>query len=509
MALWGGKDQANNSPIFGPSSVNKTPNESNRDALFENATPDAFITGETVGVYGNQVTEAGPSGWVLKRIGSGGRAGRTFSEVLVAMGSIEAVGGGGGGITPTYWLSVYGELEADNNDDYGSSVTYDNDGNVYVIGGDGTSGTISFLLKYDPEGTLLWQKNFSDLNGYKSSDSVRVDSSGNIYTLFNTALGDTKIIFVKLDSSGSIVWQKNIDVETSNDAGYDFALDASDNIIVTGKTVGPDTSSDIFIIKLNNSGDIQWQKSFTGISSNDIGRGISTDSLGNIYVGSENGIIKLNSSGVLQWQKVIDTGMIDSIAVDSQNNVFISSYPFIVMKLNSSGDIQWQKTITDAGEAISISVDSNDDVFVSGFTGFTNTNNNSRDLYVCKFNNSGTIQWQISIGSSFDEYQWYFYGHRALSVNDNSLVITGYTYSTNPSAANAITVQLPKDGSLTGTYGDFIYQSQSYEVTDSSVTLTTSSLTENVTTLTTSSASLTVSDNSLNGYSANTIQIGS
>lgn len=56
MPLWGRTDDAGNSAIFAAAQVNKTPNTANRTALYQNTTPDAFITDATVGVY--NVSEA-------------------------------------------------------------------------------------------------------------------------------------------------------------------------------------------------------------------------------------------------------------------------------------------------------------------------------------------------------------------------------------------------------------------------------------------------------------------
>jgi len=92
MPLWGNQDAASNSTIFAPTSVKLAPNSANRDNLFDNTTADAFITGVTVGQFGvdgNEVA-ANPgiahTGWVLRTEGSGGRAGRVMTEVLVAGG---------------------------------------------------------------------------------------------------------------------------------------------------------------------------------------------------------------------------------------------------------------------------------------------------------------------------------------------------------------------------------------------------------------------------------------
>ena len=93
MAQWGKNDAASNSVLWAPTSVKLAPNTANRDALFGNTTADAVITGVTVGQYGvddNEVAAGGGkvshTGWVLQTTGSGGRAGRVMTEVLVAGG---------------------------------------------------------------------------------------------------------------------------------------------------------------------------------------------------------------------------------------------------------------------------------------------------------------------------------------------------------------------------------------------------------------------------------------
>jgi len=93
MPLWGSNDAASNSTIFAAAQVNKTPNTANRDALFGNVTSNAFISGVTVGQFGvdsNEIAAGGGkeahTGWVMRTVGQGGRAGRVMTEVLVAGG---------------------------------------------------------------------------------------------------------------------------------------------------------------------------------------------------------------------------------------------------------------------------------------------------------------------------------------------------------------------------------------------------------------------------------------
>lgn len=59
MALWGSSDASTNAVIWAPTSVRLAPNTANRDNLYTNTTPDAFTTGQTVGMFAVDSTEGG------------------------------------------------------------------------------------------------------------------------------------------------------------------------------------------------------------------------------------------------------------------------------------------------------------------------------------------------------------------------------------------------------------------------------------------------------------------
>lgn len=98
MSQWKNDDSAANSVLWAVSQYNKPANSTTQAAFYGNTTADAFVTGATVGQFGVDPAEqeaaraAGPraahAGWVIKTVGSGGRAGRVTMETLVAMGSM-------------------------------------------------------------------------------------------------------------------------------------------------------------------------------------------------------------------------------------------------------------------------------------------------------------------------------------------------------------------------------------------------------------------------------------
>lgn len=98
MSQWGNVDNANNSVLWGTTSVKRSTTVAERNALYGNTSADAYISGVTIGQFGVDTSEASATsgvthaGWVLRTEGSGGRAGRVQYETLVAGGSITGDG---------------------------------------------------------------------------------------------------------------------------------------------------------------------------------------------------------------------------------------------------------------------------------------------------------------------------------------------------------------------------------------------------------------------------------
>ena len=102
MPLWGKQDNSSNSDIAALMQVNKKMTSANQTSLYKNVTANAFFTNEIVGQFAvvtNEMAAANTgrakpahSGWVLRREGTGLRAGRVTYETLVATGSISTDG---------------------------------------------------------------------------------------------------------------------------------------------------------------------------------------------------------------------------------------------------------------------------------------------------------------------------------------------------------------------------------------------------------------------------------
>ena len=116
MPLWGSVDNAANSDIAAVAQINKTITTANQTALYDNVTMGAFITNVAIGQFGVDTGEMTAmqsmphpqhAGWVLRKEGTGLRAGRVTYETLVAMGSMTGDGNGSEDTyIPDYFLSI-------------------------------------------------------------------------------------------------------------------------------------------------------------------------------------------------------------------------------------------------------------------------------------------------------------------------------------------------------------------------------------------------------------------
>jgi len=328
-------------------------------------------------------------------------------------------------------VSVFGG----NSHTFNSSVAVDSSGNVYTTGGflgtvdfDPGSGTLNlmsaggsdvFVSKLSSSGNLIWAKRF----GGTSDDvgrSLAIDSSGNVYitgffkgtgTFDLTSAGFDDIFVSKLDSSGNLIWAKKFGGSLS-DYGLAATVDSSGNVYTTGyfeDTVDFDPSSgtlnlmsagrsDVFVSKLDSSGNLIWAKKFGG-TSGDVAYAIKVDSTGNVYTtGAFEGTVDFDPSD--QTSNLTSAGVED---------IFVS-------KLDSSGNLTWAKkfggSLTDYG--LAATVDSSGNVYTTGFfqgtvdfdpsdqtLNLTSTDGN--DVFVSKLNSSGSLIWAKKFGGNLTQ----------------------------------------------------------------------------------------------------------
>ncbi len=296
------------------------------------------------------------------------------------------------------FTNEYGYYPSSCGSSAGNGVTTDSSGNIYVtgytVGGlDGNTSLGSsdiFLTKYNSSGTKQWTKQLGN-SGNQHGKDVTTDSSGNIYVTGytaggldgNTELGVWDIFLVKYNSSGTKQWTKQLGT-SSSDQGNSVTTDSSGNIYVTGVTynyldgnTGIGGAGDIFLVKYNSSGTKQWTKQL-GTSSRDEGKGVTTDSSGNIYVTG------------------YTVGLENYIGLDG--NTSLGTTDIFLTKYNSSGTKQWTKQFgtSSMDEGTGVTTDSSGNIYVTGSTYLGgldgNTSSGSYDIFLVKYNSDGVKQ---------------------------------------------------------------------------------------------------------------------
>ncbi len=393
--------------------------------------------------------------------------------------------------TPNFlWAKQMGGA---NNNVSGTTVAVDGQGNVYTTGY--FSSTVDFdpgpstfnltavgtsdiyISKLDVAGNFVWAKQFSGAATYTISPSnclaLAVSTNGNVYitgifkgtadfdlgagTYNLTASGVRDIFISKLDASGNFVWAKQF-TGISGEASTSIGIDGSENIFTTGVfwdivdfdpgtgtyNMTPNTGGDVFISKLDASGDFVWAKQL-GATLNCIVRSqsIALDVSGNVYTtgifkgtadfdpgsgvysltaGNNNDffISKLDASGNFVWVKNIVGGHLDaiySITTDHNGNVYTTgAFHFtidfdpgpgvynmttmnalggFILKLDSYGNFLWAKQIN--GIENSVAIDAANNIYASS----TIYTANVATYSIVKLDANGNMLWSRQLGGSF------------------------------------------------------------------------------------------------------------
>ncbi len=354
--------------------------------------------------------------------------------------------------------------------DDGYKMAVDGSGNIYVTGMTGssnfpvTSGAFDetfngaaedsmwaediFVTKLSVDGgSLVYSTYIGGSKDDSSPEGLYVNESGEAYLTIDTYSRDfpvtsgaydeshnapegksyRDIAVVKLNSSGTgLVYSTFIGGAKSEYTG-DIEVDPQGNAFVTGFTYSPDFptttgvygdsikgASDIFVVKLNPSGDSLVYSTLIGGSGYDKAEEIEIDAQGNAFIA---GYTKSDAFPVVGTAYSNKTGRY---------------YDAAVVKLNVDGtDILYSTKIGGSGydKAYALKVDNNENVYIGGYSSSSNfpvtpgaiEGGNPGSAFFLKLNTvTGNLKYSTFLGRECEEVT-------GIEIKDNYAYITGYT----------------------------------------------------------------------------------
>jgi len=291
--------------------------------------------------------------------------------------------------------------------DVGHSVEQTSDGG-YIVAGYFNWEQDACLIKTDPNGNLVWQKTYGGGGMDDIFTSVQQTSDGGYIVTGMTnsyGAGDLDVWLVKTDSDGNEVWDANFGgsdkehanwVEQTSDGGY----------IIAGDTRSYGTGSfDVYLIKTDSGGNLQWQKTFGGTASD---------------------------SGYCV-QQTNDCGYI----VTGITNYLSGSDDVYLIKTGSDGNSVWEKTFGGSCRTHGMEVQQTFDggYIVAGYTNCFGAGSN--DGYLIKTDSAGNLEWDKTFGGELSDTF-----ASVQQTSDGGYIAAGITYSYGAGNSDAYLVKL-------------------------------------------------------------------
>ena len=284
-----------------------------------------------------------------------------------------------------------------------------------------------WIVKLSSDGEILWDKNYGGIGGDQlRSMCITIDNNYLLvgYTdtsedgdISGASNGGLDYWVVKIDPNGEIIWEKNFG-GSGNDLATSVKPTSDGGCIIVGYTISSESgdvsgvnhgANDYWIVKLDYSGDIQWQKLLGG-NGNDTPMGIeitqdggyiisgttSSSANGDIsgvnHGGRDGWIVKLNSSGSIVWERNYGGNNDDS----SVSVIRKSGTHFLIAGSTGSS--------------------TNGDV--------TGVNNGMQDTWLYEIDDTGNILWSRNYGGANNDAT----GLLAITI-DGKIAVAGVTQS--------------------------------------------------------------------------------
>ena len=338
------------------------------------------------------------------------------------------------------WDKVFGG----SSNDEAYDIIQASDGGYVIAGTTRSKGAGNYdmwLIKTDASGKKLWDKTFGG-SGEEEAFSVIPTSDGG-YALIGktTSKGDVQgdVWMVKTDANGNKTWDKKFG--GSNTQFGKSIIQTSDGYLIAGATRSKGAGNDdMYVIKTDNSGKAQWEKTFGG-SGYDMCHSMIRSSDGNyVLAGYKNLMsgwaIKIDANGNKLWDKTFGGARSDEIydvIQTSDGGYALAGYTrsngaksadMWLIKTDANGNKTWDKMFGGASaDYVESIIQTSDGGYVlAGHTSSKGAGYN--DMWLVKTDASGNELWDKTIGgSNYDAVKSF------IQTSDGSYVLAGFSRS--------------------------------------------------------------------------------
>ncbi len=320
---------------------------------------------------------------------------------------------------------TYGSTKSDD----GKAIRQTTDGG-YIIAGQIhtlTADSVNlYLIKTDVNGDTLWTRVLGDSLSDWANAVQQTTDGGYIVAGGTFSYGaNNELIFInKFDATGNLSWSKAIGGSNINDA-YNVRQTTDGGYIICGVTLSYGAGGgDLYLIKTNSNGDTTWTHTYGGAIGLEYGSSLQqTSDGGYIAAGYTSSfgtatdiyLVKTNNLGHIQWTKSIGGAGYDranSIIETSDGGYMMGGYTgsfgagghdALLVKIDINGTVLWSKAYGTAGaERVYAVKQTNDGGFIlSGLT-----SSNGGDIYLIKTDSAGMVNWSKSFGGANNDWAW-------------------------------------------------------------------------------------------------------